>query len=108
MMKVVKNIISYGLVVLFILGSVHVNFHHSQQPDGYSICDVECKDESHHYNIHKCEQCLNRNNKIIYPIVSVVNYSKVCLTVKTVKEYLTESPIPFSLYSRAPPRTHSI
>ncbi len=107
-MNVLKNILSFGLAVLFVLGSVHVNFHHSYQPDGYSICDVECKDESHHYSIHKCEQCLNRNQKIVYPTVSVVTYSEVGLTVKTLKTYLTESPIPFSLYSRPPPRIHSI
>ena len=105
-MKFIKNIISFGLVALIVQGSFHVNFHHSHQPDGYSICDVECKNEIHHYSIHICDQCLNRNSHIIYPAVRGVTHSKVFLTLNSINECFTESPIPFSLYSRPPPREY--
>ncbi|GIS54668.1 hypothetical protein Ct9H90mP29_17100 [bacterium] len=59
-----KHFITYTLSILFLSATLHVDHHHEHH-DGYSICDVNCDNESHDSLSHQCEKCLKENNRLI-------------------------------------------
>ena len=62
MNRMLKTFIAYGLSFLFLSAVFHVDHHHQDHHDGYSICDISCDDAKHHSISHQCEKCLNKNN----------------------------------------------
>ena len=65
MNRMLNNFIVYGLSLLLLTASFHIESHHNDHSDGYSICNIDCDDEKHHSITHQCEKCLNKNNRLI-------------------------------------------
>ena len=73
-----KNITT-SILSLFLLASIiHVDHHVGEHQDGYTICDISCDDEKHHLTNHKCQKCLNKNQKLhsIKEIDNSINQKK--------------------------------
>ena len=45
MSKMLKSFITYGLSILLLSATLHVDLYHHEHYDGYSICDIDCDDE---------------------------------------------------------------
>jgi hypothetical protein len=100
---ILKNIISCGLSLLLMTTIVHIDYHVDEHQDGYSICDINCIDHSHHSIDHQCQKCLNKNQKL-YPVIEI-DFS---INQKTTEYYNTKNiiyvkSIIFDLHSRPPP-----
>ncbi len=99
---VLKKIISYGLSLMLLSATLHVDLDHEHY-DGYSICDIDCDDEKHHSKTHLCEKCLNNNNSLTKreKDVFLIETNRFALLFSTI--YFKTSFLNFSLYSRPPP-----
>ena len=82
---------------------VHVDHHVREHQDGYAICDISSDDEKHHVTNHKCQKCLNKNQKLqsIKEIDNSINQRKIRYCV--VKNIIDVKSIIFDLNSRPPP-----
>ena len=103
MKRLLKMFISYGVSLLFLSATFHVDQHHHYHPDGYSICDISCDDEKHHSISHQCEKCLNKNNRLIVQEFIDLPYNKYKRALYSLNESFNETFTIFSLYSRPPP-----
>ena len=99
---VLKKFISYGLFIMALSATIHVDLHHELY-DGYTICNIDCDDEKHHFITHQCEKCQNKNS-------SLTKREKKALLIETnrsallfSKVHFKNSFLHFSLYSRPPP-----
>mgnify|MGYP006247766815 FL=1 len=103
-----KTLISFGLMILVFTGALHIDFHDQVHAEGYNICTPECDDEKHHSFLHQCEQCLNKNNRIIFH--EKINFSdnKKGAPFLFFFEGFNKTVTNFSLYSRPPPPQVSI
>ena len=103
MKTILKNIITYGLSLLLVATIVHIDYHVDEYQDGYSICDINCIDDNHHFNNHQCQKCLNKNQRLY--LLKEIDFS---INQKTIEYYNTKNiiyvkSIIFDLHSRAPP-----
>ena len=100
---ILKNIITYGLSLLLVATIVHIDYHVDEHQDGYSICDINCIDDNHHFNNHQCQKCLNKNQRLY--LLKEIDFS---INQKTTEYYNTKKviyvkSIIFDLHSRPPP-----
>ena len=89
---------------LFLLATVfHVDHHMGEHQGGYTICDISCDDEKHHAANHKCQKCLNKNQKLhsIKESDNSINQRKIRYSI--VKNTIDVKSIIFDLNSRPPP-----
>ncbi len=98
-----KTFITYGLSLLFLLTTFHVDIYHHDHHDGYSICEIGCDDEKHHSLSHDCEKCLNKNNRLIVQECIELCYDSYEVSLYSLDENLKDSFLNFNLYSRPPP-----
>ena len=103
MNRMLKTFIAYGLSFLFLSTVFHVDHHHQDHHDGYSICDISCDDDKHHSISHQCEKCLNKNNRLIVQEFIDLPYNKYKRSLYSLNESFNETFTIFSLYSRPPP-----
>jgi len=97
-----KTFIAYGLSFLFFSAAFHVDHYHSLH-DGYSICDISCDDEKHHFISYQCEKCLNKNNRLIIQECINLLYNEYQTGFFSINASFNQTFIPFNLYSRPPP-----
>ena len=102
MNSMLKTFIAYGLSFLFFSAAFHVDHYHSLH-DGYSICDISCDDEKHHFISYQCEKCLNKNNRLIIQECINFLYNEYKTAFFSINASFNETFIPFNLYSRPPP-----
>ena len=98
----VKTFITYGLSILFLSATLHIDLHHEHY-DGYSICDIDCDDGKHHSINHKCEKCLNKTNKLIVQEFIDLSFNEYRTALYSSNEVFEDKITPFNLYSRPPP-----
>ena len=98
-----KSFITYGLSILLLSTTLHVDLHHHEHYDGYSICDIDCDDGKHHSISHQCEKCLNQNNRLVVQEFIDLPYNKYNRALYSLTENFNETFTIFSLYSRPPP-----
>ena len=98
-----KTLFSIGLSILVFTGGLHVELHNHNHPDGYSICEIGCDDEHHHYSFHQCEKCLTQNSKLIGPNCGDLTYDRYSFSIYRTNESIKNTFTHFSLYSRPPP-----
>ena len=103
MNKMLKTFISYGLSLLFMSASFHVDLHYQDNYDGYSICDISCDEEKHHSISHQCEKCLNKTNRFISQEFIELSSNEYRTVLYSSNENIENKIIPFNLYSRPPP-----
>ena len=103
-----RTFITYGLSFLFLSATFHVDLSHKDHHDGYSICDISCDDEKHHSISHKCEKCLNKNNRPIIQECIDSSYNGYTTSFYSLNESFKYSFLHFSLYSRPPPPEVSV
>jgi len=97
-----KTFITYGLSILFLSATLHIDLHHEHY-DGYSICDIDCDDEKHHSINHQCEKCLNKNNRLLIQRSNDLSLNRDGLLLCSSYESVKYSYSHFNLYSRPPP-----
>jgi hypothetical protein len=98
-----KTLISIGLSILVFTRGLHVELHNHNHPDGYSICEIGCDDEHHHYSFHQCEKCLNNTNRLIAQEFIELSFNEYQTALYSSNENFEDKIIPFNLYSRPPP-----
>ena len=98
-----KNITTYTLSVFLFVTIIHADNHMHEQQDGYTICDISFDDEKNHVTSHKCQKCLNKNQKIysIKEVDNFINERKIRYCI--VKNIIDFKSIIFDLNSRPPP-----
>ena len=98
-----KNITTSTLSLFLLAINVHVDHHIGEPQVGYTICDISCDDEKHHAANHKCQKCLNKNQKLhsIKEIDDSINQRKIRYSI--VKNTIDVKSIIFDLNSRPPP-----
>ena len=103
MKKILKNIITYGLLLTLVATIIHSDHHVDEHQDGHSICDINCSDEKHHSINHQCQRCLNKNQKLylVKEIDSSINQKKA--EHFNTKEIIYVKSIIFDLHSHPPP-----
>lgn len=99
----IKLFISYGLSIMLLSATFHVDLRHQDHNDGYSICDISCDGENHHSKSHKCEKCLNKTNRLIVQEFIELSYNGYTTLFYSLNESFKYSFSHFSLYSRPPP-----
>ena len=98
-----KNITT-SILSLFLLASIiHVDHYVGEHQDGYTICDISCDNEKHHWVNHQCQKCLNKNQKLvsIKDIDNSIIQKKIRYSI--VKNTIDVKSIIFDLNSRPPP-----
>ena len=98
-----KNLTT-SILSLFLLASIiHVDHYVGEHQDGYTICDISCDNEKHHWVNHQCQKCLNKNQKLfsIIDIDNSINQRKIRYSI--VKNIIDVKSIIFDLNSRPPP-----
>ena len=98
-----KNLTT-SVVSLFLLASIiHVDHYVGEHQDGYTICDISCDNEKHHWVNHQCQKCLNKNQKLvsIKDIDNSIIQKKIRYSI--VKNTIDVKSIIFDLNSRPPP-----
>jgi hypothetical protein len=100
---ILKNIITYGLSLFLVATIIHIDYHVDEHQDGYSICDINCVNGSHHFIDHQCQKCLNKNQRL-YTVIEIDFF----INQKTTEYYNTKNVIYvkiiiFDLHSRPPP-----
>jgi len=103
MNRMLKIFIAYGLSILFLSATLHVDLHHHEHYDGYNMCDIDCDDEKHLSISHQCEKCLNNNNRPIIQESIDLSYNRDELLLYFSDESFKYIFSHFSLYSRPPP-----
>tara|TARA_B100000941_G_C28201856_1_gene397256 strand:- start:129 stop:440 length:312 start_codon:yes stop_codon:yes gene_type:complete len=98
-----KNITTFALSLFLLATIIHVDNHMREHQDGYIICDISCDDEKNHATNHKCQKCLNNNQKIlsIKEIDDSIDERKIRYCI--VKNIIDFKSIIFDLNSRPPP-----
>ena len=98
-----KNITTSTLSLFLLAINVHVDNHIGEPQVGYTICDISCDDGKHHAANHKCQKCLNKNQKLhsIKEIDNSINQKKIRYCI--VKNIIDVKSIIFDLNSRPPP-----
>ena len=98
-----KNITTSILSLFLLVTIIHVDHHIGEHQGGYTICDISCDDEKHHAANHKCQKCLNKNQKLhsIKEIDNSINQRKI--RYRIVKNIIDVKSIIFELNSRPPP-----
>ena len=98
-----KNITTSTLSLFLLAINVHVDHHIGEHQGGYTICDISCDDGKHHESNHKCQKCLNKNQKLhsIKEFDTSINKRKI--RYRIVKNLIDVKPIIFDLNSRPPP-----
>ena len=107
MNEVLKKFISFGLSIMALSATLHVDLHHEHY-DGYTICDIDCDDEKHHFTTHQCEKCLNKNNSLTKQEKDVLLIDANRFALLFSKIHFKNSFLNFSLYSRPPPKSYLI
>ena len=98
-----KNIITSILSLLLLATIFHVDHHIGEHQGAYTICDISCDDEKHHATNHKCQKCLNKNQKL-HSIKEIDNsINKKNIRHRIVKNIFDVKSIIFELNSRPPP-----
>ena len=98
-----KNLTT-SILSLFLLASIiHIDHYVGEHHDGYTICDISCDNEKHHWVNHQCQKCLNKNQKLnsIKDIDSSINQRKILYSI--VKNTIDVKSIIFDFNSRPPP-----
>ena len=98
-----KNI-NKSILSLFLLASIiHVDHHVVEHQDGYVIYDISSDDEKHHATNHKCQKCLNKNQRLhsLKEIDHSINQKTIEYCNKKNKIYAKS--IILDLNSRPPP-----
>ena len=93
-----------SILSLFLLATIiHVDHYMGEHQDGYTICDISCDNEKHHWVNHQCQKCLNKNQKLvsIKDIDNSINQKKIRYSI--VKNTIDVKSIIFDLNSRPPP-----
>jgi len=103
MSKMLKSFITYGLSILLLSATLHVDLGHHDHYDGYSICDIDCDDEKHHSIDHQCERCLNKTNRMIVQECIDFSLDDHGELVYSLNERFNLCSIPYFSYSRPPP-----
>ncbi len=98
-----KKIIQYGLSILFLSITLHVDMHSHENFNGYSICDFDCDKKQHHSIAHQCEKCLNKNTRLITQKSSGTSLVLDVLLMYRSDENFNYNYSNFYLYSRPPP-----
>ena len=98
-----KNITTSTLSLFLLAINIHVDHHIGEHQGGYTICDISCDDEKHHAANHKCQKCLNKNQKLhsIKESDNSINQRKIRYHI--VKNIIDVKSIIFELNSRPPP-----
>ncbi len=98
-----KNITTSILSIFLMATIVHVDHHVREHQGEYTICDISYDDEKHHAGNHKCQKCLNKNQKLhsINEIDNSINQRKI--RYRIVKNIIDFKSIIFDLNSRPPP-----
>ena len=98
-----KNITTSILSLLLLETVVHVDHHMGEHQGGYTKCDISCDHEKHHATNHKCQKCLNKNQKLhlAKEIDNSINQRKI--RYRIVKNIIDVKSIIFDLNSRPPP-----
>ncbi len=99
-----KSFISLALTFLILSGVFHVDLHHEDYNEGYSICDINCENEKHHFISHHCEKCLVKNNKLLFQNFVQHSFDSQVILFKTLNKWCIDSTIPFNLNCRPPPK----
>ena len=102
MNMMLKSFISCGLSIMLLSATFHVDLHHEHH-DGYSICDIDCNDEKHHFIDHQCEKCLNKTSRLIVEGCIDFSYDEHVPLLYSLNEGFNDSRKPYSTYSRHPP-----
>ena len=63
MKNILKVILTFTLSFLLLSSAIHIDSHNLNFTDGYSICEINCDDEEHHFSYHKCEKCIVKQTK---------------------------------------------
>ena len=104
MKNILKVFLASGLSFLLLSSAIHIDSHNHNVTDGYSICEINCDDEGHHFSYHQCEKCIVKKtqiNRIECFKRTFPNYKQFYVFYnynfnKTVDNY--------DLYSRPPPQ----
>ena len=98
-----NNFIVYGLSLLLLTASFHIESHHNDHSDGYSICNIDCDDEKHHSITHQCEKCLNKNNRLIDQECVELSFNGNGIFFYSLNDRFDDALTYFNLLSRPPP-----
>ena len=98
-----NNFIVYGLSLLLLTASFHIESHHNDHSDGYSICNIDCDDEKHHSITHQCEKCLNKNNRLIVQECVELSFNGNGIFFYSLNDSFDNALTYFNLFSRPPP-----
>ncbi len=104
MRRMLKTFITFGLSILFLSVTLHIDLHHHEHYDGYSICDIDCDDEKHHSIDHKCEKCLNKTNRLIGQECIDSSLDEYGASLHFLNESFNSSHKFYGAYGRPPPR----
>ena len=104
MYRILKTSITYGLSVLFLIGTFHFDLQNHTYSEGYSICEISCDEDKHQSSPHLCEKCLNKDNRLISPHCSdLVPKDAYKISLLLLDQNFITIFSYFNLYSRPPP-----
>tara|TARA_B100000287_G_scaffold87711_1_gene80314 strand:- start:162 stop:473 length:312 start_codon:yes stop_codon:yes gene_type:complete len=96
--------ITTSILSLFLLATiVHIDHHMDEHQVGYNICDISHDDEKHNATNHKCQKCLNKNQKLHFLEDLDNSINKKRIRFHIAKNIFDFKSIIFDLNSRPPP-----
>ena len=99
-----KSLIVPGLSLMIIPMSFHLGLYHLERHEGFSICNIDCGNERHHYPLNHCEKCLIKNNESLFQNSIELSFDFKFISFKSVNKWPMGSSTIFSPYSRPPPK----
>jgi hypothetical protein len=101
-----KNIISFGLSLIFMLTVVHSHPHHGGDHSKPLVLDKDHEVKHDHSIIHECEKCLVKNNKSKVENTFEIYTKSSSSLYKPSSEIFEKNSLPIRLNSRPPPVSH--
>ena len=104
MTNILKVLLASGLSFLLLTSAIHIESYNLNFTDGYSICEINCDDEGHHFSYHKCEKCIIKQTHVDRQEYFEITYPNNLQFYVYYNINKNKTVINHSLYSRPPPQ----
>lgn len=104
MKNILKVLLSSGLSFLLLSSTIHIDSHNHDITDGYSICEINCDDDGHHFSYHQCEKCIIKQTQVNRKESFEITYPNHEQFYVFCNNNFNRTVIYHTLYSRPPPQ----